>query len=37
MALELYEVKFNPSLNPAEFIYNPSGLEVTDATDEFLK
>jgi hypothetical protein len=35
--MELFEVQFGAKLDPNEFVYSPTNIEIHDRTDEMLK
>ena len=37
VAMDLFEVSFNPAVNPSKFAFTPGNLEHTDQTDQFLE
>ena len=37
LIIELYEVRLNGAIDPQQFVYQPSGVDVVDATEQMVK
>ena len=36
VTMELFEVQFDASIQPSQFVYKPGDIEITDGTDEYI-